>query len=41
MTAPLRLFLAEDVMTGHGIDQIPPHPSNPRIFEEHATSALV
>ncbi|HVY29646.1 MAG TPA: CapA family protein [Polyangiaceae bacterium] len=27
------LFLSGDVMTGRGVDQILPHPSNPRIFE--------
>ncbi|HZV21432.1 MAG TPA: CapA family protein [Hyphomicrobiales bacterium] len=34
------LFLAGDVMTGRGIDQILPHPSQPRIYEDYATSAL-
>ncbi len=28
------LFLAGDVMTGRGIDQILPHPSEPEIFED-------
>ncbi len=35
----LRLFLAGDVMLGRGIDQILPHPSNPRIFEDYMASA--
>ena len=34
------LFLAGDVMTGRGIDQILPHPSEPAIFEDLARSAL-
>ncbi len=36
----ITLFLCGDVMTGRGIDQILPHPSNPRIFEPAAHSAL-
>jgi poly-gamma-glutamate capsule biosynthesis protein CapA/YwtB (metallophosphatase superfamily) len=34
------LFLSGDVMTGRGIDQILPHPSNPRLHEQYADSAL-
>jgi poly-gamma-glutamate synthesis protein (capsule biosynthesis protein) len=34
------LFLCGDVMTGRGIDQILPHPSDPRIFEPCMTSAF-
>ena len=30
---PVRLFLGGDVMTGRGIDQILPTPSDPRLFE--------
>jgi len=30
---PLKLFLAGDVMTGRGIDQIMPVPSKPRLYE--------
>jgi len=30
---PLTLFLCGDVMTGRGIDQILPHPGNPRLYE--------
>ena len=33
------LFLCGDVMTGRGIDQILPHPSEPRLFEAYASSA--
>jgi poly-gamma-glutamate capsule biosynthesis protein CapA/YwtB (metallophosphatase superfamily) len=29
----IKFFLAGDVMTGRGIDQILPHPSHPRIYE--------
>jgi len=34
------LFLCGDVMTGRGIDQILPHPSDPRLFEPYMHSAL-
>ncbi len=33
------LFLAGDVMTGRGVDQVLPHPCEPQIYEAHATSA--
>jgi len=33
------LFLCGDVMTGRGIDQVMPHPSDPRIFESYLKSA--
>ncbi|MDH3526268.1 MAG: CapA family protein [Gammaproteobacteria bacterium] len=33
------LFLAGDVMTGRGIDQVLPHPGDPRIFEPYSRSA--
>lgn len=33
------LFLAGDVMTGRGIDQVLPHPGNPQIYESYAKSA--
>lgn len=36
----LTLFLCGDVMTGRGIDQILPYPSNPRLYEDYLTSAL-
>ena len=34
------LFLAGDVMTGRGIDQVLPHPGDPHIFESWSRSAL-
>ena len=34
------LFVAGDVMTGRGLDQILPHPGSPRIFERYSRSAL-
>lgn len=34
------LFLAGDVMTGRGIDQILPYPGDPILFENYTTSAL-
>ncbi|MEW5755333.1 MAG: CapA family protein [Pseudomonadota bacterium] len=36
----ITLFLCGDVMTGRGIDQILPHPSNPRLYEPVVRSAL-
>lgn len=39
--AQITFFCCGDVMTGRGIDQILPHPSDPRIFEPHAQSAEV
>jgi poly-gamma-glutamate synthesis protein (capsule biosynthesis protein) len=33
------LFLSGDVMTGRGIDQALPHPSNPQIHEDYMSSA--
>ena len=35
----ITLFLCGDVMTGRGIDQILPHPVDPRIFEPYMTDA--
>lgn len=35
----IKLFLAGDVMTGRGIDQILPHPADPRIHESYLKSA--
>ena len=32
---PVTLFLCGDVMTGRGIDQVLPHPSDPRIYERY------
>ncbi|MGB5473981.1 MAG: CapA family protein [Gammaproteobacteria bacterium] len=40
MPDTLTLFLAGDVMTGRGIDQILPHPGDPHIFESWSRSAL-
>lgn len=37
---PVTLFLAGDVMTGRGIDQALPHPSDPRLREPYMKSAL-
>lgn len=36
----ITLFLCGDVMTGRGIDQVLPHPSNPRLYELYTESAL-
>ncbi len=36
----IRLFLCGDVMAGRGIDQILPHPCEPRLHEEHVRSAM-
>jgi len=36
----VRLFLCGDVMTGRGIDQILPHPSQQHLFEPYLRSAL-
>lgn len=36
----IKIFLCGDVMTGRGIDQILPHPCDPRLYEEAAHSAL-
>ena len=35
----ITLFLAGDVMTGRGIDQILPHPSDDRLHEDYVKSA--
>jgi poly-gamma-glutamate synthesis protein (capsule biosynthesis protein) len=35
----VRLFLAGDVMTGRGIDQVLLHPGNPRLYERSVKSA--
>jgi poly-gamma-glutamate synthesis protein (capsule biosynthesis protein) len=36
----MKLLFLGDVMTGRGIDQILPHPSDPRLYEESGASAL-
>ena len=35
----IRLFLCGDVMTGRGIDQILPHPSEPQLYEPYVLNA--
>lgn len=35
----IKIFLAGDVMTGRGIDQILPHSCDPRIYEDYCQSA--
>ncbi len=35
----ITLFLCGDVMTGRGIDQVLPHPGNPRLHENYMKSA--
>jgi poly-gamma-glutamate synthesis protein (capsule biosynthesis protein) len=35
----MTLFLCGDVMTGRGIDQVLPHPSDPLLYEPHVRSA--
>jgi poly-gamma-glutamate synthesis protein (capsule biosynthesis protein) len=35
----ITLFLSGDVMTGRGIDQVLPHPSDPRLYEPQVHSA--
>ena len=35
-----KIFLCGDVMTGRGIDQILPHPSDPRLYESAMDSAV-
>lgn len=36
---PITIFMCGDVMTGRGIDQVLPHPSNPLIYEPYMRSA--
>jgi poly-gamma-glutamate synthesis protein (capsule biosynthesis protein) len=35
----ISLFLAGDVMTGRGLDQVLPHPGDPRLYESYVKSA--
>ncbi len=35
----ISLFLGGDVMTGRGIDQVLPHPGDPRLYESYVKSA--
>jgi poly-gamma-glutamate synthesis protein (capsule biosynthesis protein) len=37
--ASVTLFLAGDVMTGRGIDQVLPSPSDPELFESYVRDA--
>ena len=37
--ATIALFLCGDVMTGRGLDQVLPHPGDPRLHEPHVRSA--
>lgn len=39
MVKDLKLFLAGDVMTGRGIDQILPNPGDPGLHERHVEDA--
>ncbi|MGD8325037.1 MAG: CapA family protein [Gammaproteobacteria bacterium] len=39
MAESLNIFLAGDVMTGRGIDQILPHPSEPTLYESYIRDA--
>ena len=39
-SSELLLALCGDVMTGRGIDQVLPHPSDPRLHESYVSSAL-
>jgi poly-gamma-glutamate capsule biosynthesis protein CapA/YwtB (metallophosphatase superfamily) len=36
---PVTMFLAGDVMTGRGIDQVLPHPSDPVLYEPYVRSS--
>lgn len=40
MDGLVSLFLAGDVMTGRGIDQVLSHPSDPRLYESYVKSAV-
>lgn len=39
MKTPITLFLCGDVMTGRGIDQLLPHPSEPQLHEPYVRNA--
>ena len=39
MLRPVKIFMSGDVMTGRGIDQVLPHPANPKIYESYLKSA--
>ena len=36
----IRLFLCGDVMTGRGVDQVLPHPGDPRLHERYVRTAV-
>src|SRR5919198_6570967 len=36
---PVTVFLGGDVMLGRGVDQVLPHPGDPRLREEYVTDA--
>lgn len=40
MDKSITLFLCGDVMTGRGIDQVLPHPSNPVLYESYVKNAM-
>jgi poly-gamma-glutamate synthesis protein (capsule biosynthesis protein) len=40
MTGNIKMFMCGDVMTGRGIDQVLPHPSDPLIHESYLKSAM-
>ena len=37
----ISLFLCGDVMTGRGIDQVLPHPSDPRLYKPYVRDSMV
>jgi poly-gamma-glutamate capsule biosynthesis protein CapA/YwtB (metallophosphatase superfamily) len=39
-TNAITIFLSGDVMTGRGIDQVLPHPGDPRLYEPYMKTAL-
>lgn len=39
MASDIKIFMCGDVMTGRGIDQVLPHPSDPVIYESYLKSA--
>jgi len=39
MAGHIKIFMCGDVMTGRGIDQVLPHPTDPRIYEPYLKSA--
>ncbi len=38
--ARVRLLLCGDVMTGRGVDQVLPHPGDPRLWEPSIRDAI-